>query len=841
MVDFAKALGKKEISKKINPLEIYDSLDRQSEIGPLRPAQIKVLNSWYNNRQEEKDIIIKLHTGEGKTVIGLLLLLSRINAKKGKCVYICPNKHLVSQTINEAKKFGIPYCMVEANGDLPDDFLSGSKLLICTVQKLFNGRSIFGIDQRSIDVDTIILDDSHACIEAIISAFSLTLEKTHEFYQKSISLFHDALEAQGAGTFAEIKAGEFDSFLPIPYWSWLDNQSAILEMLCKYKDDNDVKFVWPLIKDSLFNYKAFISGSKIELCPINIPIHKFGSFSNAHQRILMSATTQNDSFFIGGFDFAISSIRNPITNPDAKWSGEKMILLPSLIDEWIDKDAVISNFCKEETRSYGVVGLVPSFRKAKDYEQFGADIANKDTIETSIKRLKEKDFSKPVVIVNRYDGIDLPDDSCRLLLIDSKPFFDSLSDKYEESCRKNSNEISIKIAQKVEQGLGRSVRGERDYSVIFVIGHDLEKFMKNPLTARYFTPQTKKQVEIGFAVAELAQEDQKGSQSHISIIRELISQVVSRDDGWKEYYRTEMDKVENEEADNKFLERMEKANAASRQYYKKNFEKACTIMQELVDSIVDDPSEKAWYTQVMALYEYQMSKTRSSELQRNAFSNNQALLMPSGGVSYKKVEYINENRVKRIREWISKHESFEDMIISVNGTLSDLSFGIESEKFESALKEVGEIIGFISQRPDKEIKKGPDNLWCGVENQYFIFECKSEVEESRKEISKYEAGQMNSHCGWFEEEYGDAKVERFIIIPTKKASYYASFTHNVKAIRKGKLRELKSCIISFIKEFKTFNIREISSDKIQEFITKNKLEIDDLKNRYCEDIISSSI
>ena len=77
-----------------------------------------------------------------------------------------------------------------------------------------------------------------------------------------------------------------------------------------------------------------------------------------------------------------------------------------------------------------------------------------------------------------------------------------------------------------------------------------------------------------------------------------------------------------------------------------------------------------------------------------------------------------------------------------------------SEKFESALKDIGESIGFLSQRPDKEIKKGPDNLWCGVENQYFLLECKNEVEDTRSEINKHEAGQMNSHAGWFEDIYG---------------------------------------------------------------------------------------
>lgn len=70
MVDFKKRLKKKEIVKKIDPVEIYDSLDRRSETGPLRGSQKKILSEWFDNRKDSKNNIIKLHTGEGKTLIG---------------------------------------------------------------------------------------------------------------------------------------------------------------------------------------------------------------------------------------------------------------------------------------------------------------------------------------------------------------------------------------------------------------------------------------------------------------------------------------------------------------------------------------------------------------------------------------------------------------------------------------------------------------------------------------------------------------------------------------------------------------------------------------------------
>jgi replicative superfamily II helicase len=79
MVDFKKRLGNKTSYHKLNPVEIYDSLDRKSEAGPLRPAQNYILEKWYSKYIDNKDVIIKLHTGQGKTLIGLLILQSKLN------------------------------------------------------------------------------------------------------------------------------------------------------------------------------------------------------------------------------------------------------------------------------------------------------------------------------------------------------------------------------------------------------------------------------------------------------------------------------------------------------------------------------------------------------------------------------------------------------------------------------------------------------------------------------------------------------------------------------------------------------------------------------------------
>jgi len=835
MVDFKKKLNKGDLDKKINPFEIYDKLDRRSIAGPLRPAQKYILENWYTNHTTDSDLIIKLHTGEGKTLIGLLILQSKLNSKKKPCLYICPNKYLVQQVCIEARKFGIPFCLIESNNLLPNDFLEGNKILITHVQKLFNGKSIFGINNHFIETECVILDDSHACIDSIKNSFSIKINKENEVYKTLVSLFEDELRNQDEGSFLDIQNETYDTQLLIPYWSWIEKKSEVLQLLSSRNEDKEILFAWPILKNSIEQCIAFITANEIEITPLRVPINNFGTFAKAGQRILMSATTQDDSFFIKGLGFSINSVKNPLKFPDQVWSGEKMILLPSLIDEEIDRELVINKLAPPfNKRTYGVVALTSSFKKSELYHQLGANVSRPENIFENIINLKNGGYENTLVIVNRYDGIDLPDESCRILIIDSMPYFNSLADKYEEQCRSTSDIINIKISQKIEQGLGRSVRGEKDYTVILIIGPDLVKFIKSVRTNKYFSSQTRKQIEIGLQISDMAIEDLETSKNQFDVVTSLIRQSVLRDDGWKAFYKEEMDKIVESEFKNDIYLILQIEKEAEEASFKGDNETACNKIQTLLDTYVLDENEKGWYLQLLARYKYWISKTESNKIQKSAFQSNHQLLKPKDGIYYKKIEYINENRVKRIKAWIDDHKSYDELSLTVDSIVHYLSFGVDSEKFENALWEIGNLLGFISQRPDKEFRKGPDNLWCGVDNKYFIFECKNQVEDSRDEIKKNEAGQMNSHCGWFESEYGTVPVKRILIIPTKNVSYYANFTHEVVIMRKGKLRDLKNNIKAFIKEFKSYKINEISDDKIQTFLTTHKLTINDLENEYNE-------
>ena len=364
MVDFTKRLAKRKTELTTDPVNLYNTLDRASDKGPLRPAQEVVLKRWHAEYASKKDAILKLHTGQGKTLIGLLILQSRLNGGQGPALYLCPNRFLVNQTCSQAKQFGLSVCT--ADDDLPADFVNRKSILVTTVQKLFNGQTEFGLGNNAQEVGAIVIDDAHACVDAIRNAFVIHLDKDESAYSSIQSLFADELEKQGVGTFAGIQNGDRDAILPVPYWAWQDRTSEVAKILAARSTCKGVRFAWPLLRDILDKCQCVVSGAALEIVPYLPPLHMFKSYEQAAVRVFMSATVADDSFLVRGLGIAPDVVRAPLIYENERWSGEKMVLIPSLIDESLDRAQIITWLAKPgKKRPYGVVALAPSFKHAR--------------------------------------------------------------------------------------------------------------------------------------------------------------------------------------------------------------------------------------------------------------------------------------------------------------------------------------------------------------------------------------------------------------------------------------------------------------------------------------------
>jgi len=835
MVDFRKRLAKKSRAESIiDPIALYDTLDRESDKGPLRPVQKSVLAEWYNTFCKKQDVILKLQTGQGKTLIGLLILQSRLNDGYGPAIYLCPNHFLVNQTCEQARQFGIPYCIAE--DELPDDFLNSKTILITLVHKLFNGLTRFGLGRHSEEVKTIVVDDAHSCIDAIRASFVIHIGDDEQPYSLIRDLFAVDLENQGMGTFADIKNGEYGSFLPVPYWAWHDKLAEVASILSKFIKSNSIKYAWPLVKDMLDKCQCVVSGKALEIAPYLAPLHLFGSYAKASHRVYMSATVADDSFLIKGLGLSPDTVKNPLTYDKEKWSGEKMILIPSLIDDSLDRASIVKWLASpKDGRGFGVVALVPSFKRTGDWEAYGATVATKETIDTEIKKLIEGDRSKTLVVANRYDGIDLPDNSCRILILDSRPYSESLIDLYAESCRSESEVTAIRIARTIEQGLGRSVRGEKDYCIIFIIGPDLVKCIRSKSSQKYLSNQTRKQVQIGLEIAQLAKEDMEEGETPKDILVDLMKQCLRRDSSWKAYYVEQMDSVKPEGIHETALELFTQEREAESQHLQGKVPEAVAILQKMIDNHIQDDAERGWYLQEMARYLYSNDKIESNKLQIAAHQKNHTLMKPLSGMAITKL-VISQRQMENIIQWISQHGTFEELCLASEEILSHLSFGIKADTFEDAFNRLAQLLGFAGQRPEKEWKEGPDNLWGLRNGEYLLVECKNEVDLKRAEINEREAEQMNRSCAWFAKNYPGAKVKNMMIIPTCKLSRTTSFTHSVHVIREKKLGNLVRNVRSFIAKFSEMDLKDLSEKKIQVLVNSHQLSVDNILSDYSEPV-----
>src|SRR4051812_7232504 len=97
MVDFTKLLNEDASPALLNPAEIFHPLPRTgTKFDSLRDVQGKVLEAWHA-RRDDHDVVVKMNTGSGKTLVGLLMLQSVLNEQLGPAVYVCPNNQLAEQ------------------------------------------------------------------------------------------------------------------------------------------------------------------------------------------------------------------------------------------------------------------------------------------------------------------------------------------------------------------------------------------------------------------------------------------------------------------------------------------------------------------------------------------------------------------------------------------------------------------------------------------------------------------------------------------------------------------------------------------------------------------------
>lgn len=749
---FTKKLSSSEdMQLPIHPIDVFQSLLRKDGYSYLRGIQEEVLNSWHEIR-DQRDVLCKMNTGSGKTLVSLLMLHSKMNEGVGSSLYLCPDNQLLEQAKLQAELYGIPVCEIGDGNSFPSDFHNNKSILLCTFQKLFNSKSIFKRD--NISIGAVVIDDAHSCLDIAREATTLRLPRNHSACERIIKLFEPDLKDQAKGTYSRLIDGDpYASILKVPYWAWMDKIDEITILLNEFSNDDELKFKWGLISDDLLAYDCFLSPKGIEIAPIHVPYQNVTSFFEAKHRYILSATFEDQIDLIKDFGIDKNSIINALIPKDRKDLGQRLIIAPKRFDPALFETDIYNLANTYASKDTNVVVLVPSYVKAQPWANVGGIILNNGDINENINCLKTNKGGL-YILINRYDGVDLSGDMCRVLILDGYPAFTSSKELYTEM-RLESVKASLK-AQIIEQGLGRGVRSGSDYCAVLLMGNDLLQFLGNKFNLKYFTSVTRKQLEVGLTLL-----DGENNDNSLKTISETIDLCLTQNSDWRTYHSQSISKVEidvlnDEKIKNINIAQFEKI--AIDLFRSRNYTGAKdVILNNIIDKVSLTDKQKGWYFQFAAQLLYLDNKVLSNDLQLKASSIAPHMLKTKLGSNYTKIS-INEEQSSNVKKFLSQFEKSQDFKIYLEELLLNFRYtpDINSTKFENALANVGRIIGFDAQEPENEFGNGPDVLWGMTDKHYLILEAKSMAIHT--EITRDNIGQLLQSGEWFKKQYGDGML-----------------------------------------------------------------------------------
>jgi len=821
MFDFKSISSSSNINTILSPRDIFSALpSKEKRYQYPRDVQAQVWTQWFE-KKDENSLIIKMNTGCGKTVVGLMILKSSINEGISPAVYLVPNNFLVQQVINEANSLGI-----KVTEDIySSDFMSGKEILVCNVHKLINGKSLFGVGEQKISIGTVLVDDAHACLESVEQQFTIDIPKSSNIYNILLNIFLPSIKEQSDVKALELQNSQPNTIAYVPFWAWKNNLDKVNKTLYENSSEKCLEFSYPLLKEHLKFCRCVISDERIEITPHSIPIDRIMSLEHAKRKVFMTATLVDDSILSSHFDVDENNLINAITPSTAGDIGERLILSPQELNPLISDDEM-KDYLKQLSMSYNVVVITPSFPRAKYWEDKADLILNKDNIWNEINNLKTNHVGL-VILVNRYDGIDLPEDACRVLVIDGLPdsrrLIDQVTETHLVGCEKSINQ---KI-QKIEQGMGRGIRSNDDFCIVLLMGKKLLQYTCSSETLNKFSQATKEQFLLSQKISEKLKDES------LVNISQVIKQVLGRDGDWISLSKSVLSALTYKETTpDKYIIAQRKAfNFACLNQYNYAIEELNNIANSLAEK---DKILYGFILQTLSEYINYINEVEAQTVLLKAITNNKYLLKPKDGISYQKIKVVDEQANQLQKNLLEKYGAHKNqLIIDIDALLEDLHFVPETaNKFEEAIKNVGFYLGFSAQRPENDYGRGPDNLWVSGTNNYFVIECKNGV--TNETINKHDVNQLNGSFAWFQKEYSAISTCSPILIHLGNiCEHGATPLPNCKVMDKVKLdlfkNNFRECLINISKNLNNLN-------EIKKLLTSYKLRDVDIISNYTLEI-----
>lgn len=759
LFDFNKLNRPSAKSRPVNPIEIFRSSPALAETpNDLWQGQSKALERWHVERKA-KDALVSLHTGAGKTLVGLLAAQSLVHEGLGRVLYLCATNDLVIQTSREiSTKLGFAHS-TRMRGEFSNDLYStGQGFCLTNYQALFNSRTVFRRDLRP---EAIIFDDAHVAEKTIRDCFTLRVEKeaSSAVYERIAGLLKPHFAAVHRSDYFErvLKGDSAYRVIAAPPNAVvaLNRDHNLLDVLkTANQGEGNIGFALGHLADRLDKCTLFISQHAIEICPAFLPSKRIEFLSDPDiRRIYLSATVTSEVDFCRAFGKRPAVRIEPESDAGI---GERLIVLAErekltdggargVTDEAIARTLVAANKLLIST---------PSYPAAAKYKNIGSPPRSE---EFSVKLDQFRKASTPSVfiLVGRVDGIDLPHATCRVMLADGLPTGFSLSEMYLYDFIEMRNSFAAKLANRITQMFGRTNRGRNDYSVIFVTERRFINWLSTPRNVALLPELLRKQLLLGKSLVE-----QFGIKD-VKSFPPLVQQVIGRDPGWLTYYTDSIggadlsEDVRNQASDNdKLLTDCTLAEAEfAAQMWDGNSTQAREALGQVVDRVaVADRRLAGWYNiQIGHTFELEGDGEAAAKQYSHARSRILQILalpLPATAKSVARDQKpINRLHAKLLEIFANDIRYQNDQIARYERLIlpffdKDATPG----QHEEALRIFGELLGFEASRPeqDEDNESTLDVLWKSPEaKQSILFELKTKKED--RGINKTDVGQGFNH------------------------------------------------------------------------------------------------
>jgi hypothetical protein len=790
MVDFGRLVSKKQSLDARNLIGVFNSLDRQASHTSLRPVQGAIIKE-IQERRNDRDLVLKMSTGAGKTGVALLYLKSHMTETKRPGVYLCPTIQLVSQVIDEGFRLGIKASHYASGQQYPGAAaMSGQEVVVCTYNKLFNAKTTFDREDVLLKPVAMVLDDAHAGIEEVRDAFTLSIDG--DLHISLLKVLDAGCRPYMGAKWANIRDGNAEEVVEVPYWIWKSVIDRVTEALSPRMDEEPFCFMWANLRDHLRWCRCIVSGTSIEIVPTIIPSNANRAYSNAGHRLFMSGTLADDSVLVRELACDPEAAKKPIFSADDKGIGERMVLVPSLVHKDLNRNWVMQ-ICKKLAPRVNVVVLCPSEKAARQWEPAGAKVMLGNDVEPCVKELREGK-TKFAAFAQRYDGIDLPDDACRVLVLDGMPLGQGITDKYDSMMQGVPGGIRNRLIYRIEQGMGRAVRSNADYAVVILAGSDLANFIGNRDVVDRMNAATRSQVDLAIELANLAAQ---GVGIPKNAVVDMIVKCLNRDDGWKQLYNDRVRSVAESYSvtvDQKRIDLAASEQQAAQAARENDAGKSIQMMEQAITSFAGDELEKGWLMQEEANYLFEIDPGKALEKQRFAHTKNKATFLPPQGVVVRPRDPGKFESLSVISGWFRSFANPNAAIAELQTLRARLSYEVNPKALEQAVLELARPLGAIGSRPEEETGEGPDDLWLWPETNLVI-----EVQNDHEgPLPKKDSGQLHDSLQWFKDNYPRRVPSPVVVAKVTSTERDAHFPANTRVLTPKMMTNLLDNLDTFI-------------------------------------------